>query len=220
MNTREINHMPQLLPRNINELIHEEVLISSRWRVVTNNQPIEKFQFAYNKSDSGMILCSYEDKSGPVHFLDTDNEDPSLQKLNFYAELILNLALQRCVVKTDFDHWPVFRDVKVLRYFWNYYHHSSEGTWHTDKDDTENAWSLIYYLNNGSKNCGTKIIENDKEILIPQVAGDAVLFPSNFNHAGTSADENKHRCNLNILFTAREMKNFTKPIILSGDTNE
>lgn len=216
MNTNEVNTMPSLVPRNINYLIHKEVLDSSRWRVVTNNQPIEKFQFSNNKADSGMILCSYEDKDGPSNFNDTDNTDPSLQNLNFYAKLILDLALQRCVVKTDFDNWPVFANVKVLRYFWNYYHHDSEGTWHTDKDDTDNAWSLIYYLNDAEQ-CGTKIIEDGKEILIPQVAGDAVLFPSNFEHAGTSANKNSHRCNLNILFTASKMKNYTQPVVL-GET--
>lgn len=212
MNTREVNMMPDLLPKNINKLIHDELINSSRWRVVTNNKPIEKFQFAYNKADSGLILCSYEDKEGPNNFTDIDNNDPHLQKLNFYADLILELALQRCVVKTDFEFWPVFGDVKVLRHFWNYYHNDSLGTWHTDKDDTDNAWSLIYYLND-AKDCGTRIIENDEEILVPQIAGSAVLFPSNFNHAGTSANENHHRCNLNILFTAKEIKNFSKPIM-------
>ena len=218
MNTREVNMMPKLLPRHINEMIHEEVLNNSRWRIVTNNQPINKFQFAHKKADSGMILCSYENKDIAEHFPQTDNNDPSLQKLNFYAEMILNLALARCRIKTDFDTLPVFSDIKVLRYFWNYYHQDSEGTWHTDKEDTDNAWSLIYYLNDAEK-CGTKIIENKEEIMIDQIAGDAVLFPSSFEHAGTSANPGRHRCNLNILFTAVEVKNFPNPIIL-GEKNE
>jgi hypothetical protein len=222
MNTREVNMLPKLLPRNINEMIHEEVLNTSRWKIVTNNQPIDKFQFAHNKADSGMILCSYEAKDIVEHFPQTDNNDPSFQKLNFFAEMILDLALQRCRVKTDFDSWPVFSEVKVLRYFWNYYHRDSIGTWHTDKDDDENAYSLIYYIND-AENCGTQIIENngarEEEVMVDQVAGDAVLFPSSFKHAGTSANSGKHRCNLNILFTAREIKNFTQPIKL-GELNE
>ena len=220
MNPLEVNMMPELVPKHINQLMHKELINSSRWSIATNNVSINKFQLSNNKTDSGMILCSYEDKDGPINFKDTDNNDPSLQQLNFYAGLVLDLALQRCVQQADIEAWPILSNVNILRNFWNYYHHDSLGTWHTDRDWWINedgkelqSWSLIYYLND-AEDCGTKIQENGEELLVPQVAGDAVLFPSNFEHAGTSANKNSHRCNLNILFTANVMKSFTKPIVL------
>ena len=44
--------------------------------------------------------------------------------------------------------------------------------------------------------------ETEEDILVPSVAGNAVLFPSSYIHTGTPPSGLNHRCCLNIIFEA------------------
>ena len=167
------------------------------------------FQQAHGGTDAGSIICSYRDPdSASVRvesewiFVDDDYEDPHMKDLNFYAELIGMLVLGRSIVAKEFLRSKAFSQVHTKRYFWNYYHSNSIGLEHTDITEP-NHWSIIYYLND-NPDTGTRIIKPDgTEIISPQVAGDAVLFPSHWVHNGISPKGNTHRCCLNILFKAK-----------------
>ena len=202
------NFYPKVLPKDINNLLHKRLLGHARWNVVTDNLPIDVFQQAHGGTDAGSIICSYRDPdSASVRvesewiFVDDDYEDPHMKDLNFYAELIGMLVLGRSIVAKEFLRSKAFSQVHTKRYFWNYYHSNSIGLEHTDITEP-NHWSIIYYLNDNPET-GTRIIKPDgTEIISPQVAGDAVLFPSNWVHNGIPPKGNTHRCCLNILFKA------------------
>ena len=218
MNHKEVNTLPKLLSADVTEYIHRKLLACPRFLVVTNNVPIRRFQMAYGAADGGLIVSSYEDTDNPNNLTADNNNDPATRDLNVFAEMILELALNRCYV----DQLPSFANIKIKRIFWNYYHLDSKGTFHIDDDD-ENTWSIILYLNTAN-GCGTSIkecidgIEND--MMISQVAGDAVLFPSSFEHAGTSANPGMHRCCVNILFSANPLHIKTVSNILIEEDNK
>ena len=202
------NFYPKVLPKDINNLLHKRLLGHARWNVVTDNLPIDVFQQCHDGTDAGSIICSYRDPdSASVRvesewiFVDDDYEDPHMKDLNFYAELIGMLVLDRSIVAKEYLRSRAFSQVHTKRYFWNYYHSNSIGLEHTDITEP-NHWSIIYYLNDNPET-GTRIIKPDgTEIISPQVAGDAVLFPSNWVHNGIPPKGNTHRCCLNILFKA------------------
>lgn len=216
-----INYYPQVLTPEINTQLHKIVLGHSRWTIVTDNLPIETFQQIYNGCDAGSIICSYRNKNSKSIKIESEYKyednfvDKQMQDLNFYAELIQSIILNRSLIKKDHVIYPYFKNVEVIRYFWNYYHSNSIGIKHTDINES-NHWSIIYYLNDnpgtGTIICPEKNIndlnnsinseESEEEILCPQIAGNAILFPSHWVHAGKSPVGNTHRCCLNILFKA------------------
>lgn len=206
MNTKQINLLPNLLDNNIVEIIHKKLLQCPRWLVATNNVNINLFQKGENATDSGLILCSYENNDRDFKFSPDSNEDPIFRQLNFYGDLILDLCLQKCTDDLGFDRLPVFKNVQVIRYFWNYYHNTSKGTVHVDSDE-DNHWSIILYLNHCPEG-GTVIADRDgNQTTVPHVPGNAVIFPASMKHYGLSPNPTNHRCCLNILFKAHRMKN-------------
>jgi hypothetical protein len=206
MDTTVVNRFSNILPHDITDLIHRKLIACPRWLVATNRANIDFFQKAESATDSGLILCSYENKDKDYQFSPDDNNDPIFRELNFFADLVLELVLKRCYDDLGFDRLAVFKNVKVIRYFWNYYHNDSKGTPHIDSDEN-NHWSIVFYINHCPEG-GTIIInQNETENIIEHVPGEAVLFPSSFKHYGLSPNENHHRCCLNILFTADRVKN-------------
>jgi len=203
-----VNFFKNVLPRDINNILHKRLMGHSRWTVVTNHLPIDVFQMAHGGTDAGSIICSYRDKSSSSIriesewiFIDDDFVDPHMDDLNFYADLIPTLVLEKSIKTTGFMQKEAFTNVHLKRYFWNYYHSNSIGLEHTDIKE-ENHWSIIYYLND-NPGTGTRILTPDgEEIISPHVAGDAVLFPANWVHNGISPEGNTHRTCLNILFKA------------------
>jgi len=203
-----VNFFKNVLPRDINNILHKRLMGHSRWTVVTNHLPIDVFQMAHGGTDAGSIICSYRDKSSSSIriesewiFIDDDFVDPHMDDLNFYADLIQTLVLEKSIKTTGFMQKEAFTNVHLKRYFWNYYHSNSIGLEHTDIKE-ENHWSIIYYLND-NPGTGTRILTPDgEEIISPHVAGDAVLFPANWVHNGISPEGNTHRTCLNILFKA------------------
>ena len=203
-----VNFFKNLLPRDINNILHKRLMGHSRWTVVTNHLPIDVFQAAHGGTDAGSIICSYRDKSSSSVrieaewiFIDDDFVDPHMDDLNFYADLIQTLVLEKSIKTTGFMEKKAFKNIHLKRYFWNYYHSNSIGLEHTDIKE-ENHWSIIYYLND-NPGTGTRILTPDgEEIISPHVAGDAVLFPANWVHNGISPKGNTHRTCLNILFKA------------------
>ena len=166
------------------------------------------FQQVHGGTDAGSIICSYRDKNSDSIrvesewiYIDDDFDDPLMRDLNFYAELIGMLVLDRSIVVKDYLRSQAFSQAHTKRYFWNYYHSNSIGLEHTDIMEP-NHWSIIYYLND-NPDTGTRIVKPDgTEIIAPNNAGDAVLFPSNWIHNGIPPKGNTHRCCLNILFKA------------------
>jgi len=203
-----VNFFKNLLPRDINNILHKRLMGHSRWTVVTNHLPIDVFQVAHGGTDAGSIICSYRDKnSSSVRiesewiFIDDNFVDPHMDDLNFYANLIYTLVLEKSIKTTGFMEKKAFTNFHLKRNFWNYYHSNSVGLEHTDIQE-ENHWSIIYYLND-NPGTGTRILTpNGEEIISPHVAGDAVLFPANWVHNGISPEGNTHRTCLNILFKA------------------
>ena len=209
-----INYIHEVLPRDINDIVQRKLLASPRWTVVTANLPIDVYQKVENASDTGHIICSYRSGSSSVRIeseeISTktdkiDEIDPCYQELNVYARLIQELCLNACLAKGNHSRIEAFSHVEVLRYFWNYYSSASTGVRHTDIKE-KNHWSIIYYLND-CPGTGTRIWQNEygegESVLVPHVAGTAVLFPAWWMHTGMGATENRHRCALNILFKAR-----------------
>ena len=204
-----VNIYNKILPKDINNILHKRLLGHARWNVVTDNLPIDVFQQVHGGTDAGSIICSYRDKNSDSIrvesewiFIDDDFEDPLMKDLNFYAELIGMLVLDRSIVAREYLRSQAFSEVHTKRYFWNYYHSNSIGLEHTDITEPDH-WSIIYYLND-NPDTGTRIIKPDgTEIISPQVAGDAVLFPSHWVHNGISPKGNTHRWCLNILFKAK-----------------
>jgi len=204
-----VNIYNKILPKDINSILHKRLLGHARWNIVTDNLPINVFQQVHGGTDAGSIICSYRDKNSDSIrvesewiYIDDDFDDPLMRDLNFYAELIGMLVLDRSIVAREYIRSQAFREVHTKRYFWNYYHSNSIGLEHTDITEPDH-WSIIYYLND-NPDTGTRIIKPDgTEIISPQVAGDAVLFPSHWVHNGISPKGNTHRCCLNILFKAK-----------------
>lgn len=206
LNTNEVNVFSHILNDEITSIIHHRLLQSPRWLVSTNRNPISLFQRAEDATDNGFIMCTYEDKSRDYTFSTDSNEDPNYQELNFFASLVLDLCLSRCTTKTIFEDVPVFSNVVVTRFFWNYYHNDSKGTYHIDIDES-NHWSIIFYIND-CPDSGTIIIDDaGQEHDIPHTPGNAVIFPAHFKHVGKSPKHKNHRCCLNILFKADRIKN-------------
>jgi hypothetical protein len=206
MNANDISVFQNILNEEIVDILHKKLIDSPRWLVATNRVSIDFFQKGHDATDSGLILCSYENQERDYKFSPDSNDDPIFRELNFFADLILDLVLNRCRDNLGFDNLPVFKNVKVIRYFWNYYHNNSKGTVHIDSDE-ENHWSIVFYINQCPEG-GTVICNNDdQEITIPHVSGDAVIFPSSRKHYGLSPEKNHHRVCLNILFKADRIKN-------------
>jgi len=205
-----------ILPLDINQKLHSRLMSHPRWCVVTDNLPIEVFQMTHGGCDAGMIICSYRNiESNSIRVesefvrYDDDFKDPTMDDLNFYADMIHGLVLDRCITTRGHCSTQAFDSISVVRYFWNYYHDSSIGVEHTDIKEL-NHWSIIYYLNdNPGKGTivykpkdSTKPYQDCEEILVPHVAGTACIFPSHWRHSGTTANKHTHRSCLNILFKA------------------
>lgn len=209
MNENTVNYLSKILDENIVKILHDKLIKCSRWSIATDNVDINLFQRGNQATDSGMIICSYETQERNFRFSLDNNDDLAFRELNFYADLILELCLQKCYDITGIGTAPIFKNVEVIRYFWNYYHHNSKGTMHIDSNESSH-WSIVLYLNH-CPNSGTVIIDAaGNEIVVPHVPGNAVIFPSMFKHKGLSPEENNHRCCLNILFKADRIKNMVR----------
>ena len=184
-----ITKFESLLPANINDILYNHLIHHYGWNIITDKH-FSKFS---KGTDSGMILSSMK---GGV------STGKDFEKLNLYAEIILDLVIKGSVVTKDFVVRNRFTNPVMKRCFWNYYHSNSCAEEHCDTTE-KNHWSIVYYLND-VEGAGTRIIdgETEEDILVPSVAGNAVLFPSSYIHTGTPPSELNHRCCLNIIFEA------------------
>lgn len=206
MSFDKITVFTDVLHQNVIEIVHRKLIECPRWSIAVDRMPIDLFQRAQQATDSGLILCSYKNEGSDSKFYSHDNIDPAFRDLNFYADLIFELCLQRCFDEVQSSKLPIFANIRAARYFWNYYHCDSKGTLHMDHNEHD-YWSIIFYLNSCAE--GSTIIIDDLGVqhTIQHMPGNAVIFPSTFQHRGTSPNKNHHRCCLNILFTADKMHN-------------
>lgn len=184
-----ITKFESLLPANINDTIYDYLIHHYGWNIITDKH-FSKFS---GGTDSGMILSSMK---GGV------STGKDFEKLNLYAEIILDLVIKGSVVTKDFMVRNRFTNPVMKRCFWNYYHSNSCAEEHCDTTE-KNHWSIVYYLND-VEGAGTRIVDGEtgEDILVPSVAGNAVLFPSSYIHTGTPPSGLNHRCCLNIIFEA------------------
>lgn len=176
-----------ILPNNISNIIKEKLINTSGWQIVHDGLPLEVFSTVHQASDGGMLLFSHK-----------KDEENTFHELNFYADMILRLVLEKCVVTQEHAIVPEFSNIELHRHLWNYYNGNSKGVEHTDKD-LDDFYSIVYYVN--TTEGGTFIIDDEgNKFFSPSVAGNCVIFPSKLLHWGTGAPINGHRFALNILF--------------------
>lgn len=207
-----IKQYNSLLNKDLNNIIYEDLLNHSGWNIIVD----KNFSRFYDATDSGMILASMSNGISSGEKFD---------KLNFYAEIILKLILKNTTVKLEHTEVDFFSNPKMIRCYWNYYHTNSIGVDHPDTVE-EDHWSIVYYLNDVEE-AGTRIIENDNVLIVPSIATNAVLFPSNYIHCGLPPKNFNHRCCLNIIFKAQTFhpnpgKNFSQDknrIVFNGNVS-
>ena len=129
------NFYPKVLPRDINDYLHKLLVSTARWNIVTDNLPIDVFQQCHGGTDAGSIICSYRDvESASIRvesewiLNDDDYNDPLMKDLNFYAEMIGMLILNRSIVKKDYLLTKAFSGVHTKRYF--LFYHKVETFYH------------------------------------------------------------------------------------------
>jgi hypothetical protein len=199
-----IKQYTSIIQQDLNDILYESLLRHSGWNLIVDSK-FSKFNAA---TDSGMILASMANgKSNGDQYND----------LNFYAEIILQLIVNKTKVSLEHTEVNLFNDVKMLRCYWNYYHSNSIGIDHPDTME-ENHWSIVYYLND-VKDAGTKIIdENNDTIIVPSISTNAVLFPSSYIHCGLPPKNYEHRCCLNIIFKAHSFYSNQGPGFMQDPT--
>lgn len=218
-NMRDVICFEKILSDEINAEVLQDVKNSVGWKIaydfcdqtkhsnLINDPTLKSLDITAENysSDSGHILSTYQiDKTKIVC--------PTADKLNVYAEIILNVCLARAN-----KYGLFFKDASLIRVFWNYYSSSSYGSLHKDVGnwdvaemanlikDKKNSWySLVYYLNT-CENSGTKVLDDNdytKYTLYPSIQGNGILFPSDKMHGGTGAPHMKQRYCLNVMFEA------------------
>ena len=97
-----VNIYNKILPRDINNILHKRLLGHARWNVVTDNLPIDVFQQVHGGTDAGSIIVLIEIRTSDSIrvesewiYIDDDFDDPLMRDLNFYAEIIGMLVLDR-----------------------------------------------------------------------------------------------------------------------------
>jgi hypothetical protein len=163
----------------INQYIVKGLSACEGWRISTDHLSYDSdksFEKSEN-SDSGHVLLSYA----------VDQPDNTNWKLNAYADLILARVLEESKYQ--------YKDISVMRYFWNYYSRSSSGLWHKDMfDPTGNFNSIVYYINDsdGGTTVGDQFVQHKQS--------RAIIFDSRELHKGAGPVDSKQRFALNILF--------------------
>jgi len=107
-----ITKFESLLPANINDTLYDYLIHHYGWNIITDKD-FSKFS---GGTDSGMILSSMKDGV---------STGKDFEKLNFYAEIILDLVIKESVVTKDFMVRRRFSNPVMKRCFWNYYHSNS-----------------------------------------------------------------------------------------------
>lgn len=141
-------------------------------------------------SDTGLLLHSFN--NAPQDIDDSGN----YEGLNILA----NYVFDSVMAKSRYE----YHGIELVRILWNYYNRSSTGIYHVDKDFTDMKYfSIVYHLNTCD---GGTIIE--KNPMIPSIAGNAIIFPSNLPHRGVGPKKDPARFVLNFIlhYTKRTKK--------------
>ncbi len=144
-----------------------------------------------NHSDTGLLLHSFND--APCD----DDDSHQFEGLNTLAQFIFESVMSKSKY--------VYHDIELVRILWNYYNRASTGIYHVDKDfkDGKKYFSVVYQLTTCD---GGTIIENNP--MIPSVAGNAIIFPSNLPHRGVGPTKEPYRFVLNFIlnYSKRTLK--------------
>lgn len=178
MNILEIKEpliLDNVLTKRDNLTILDWLFSEKHWRLATNYLgPGKRLSKALinNVQHAGFTHTSAS--IGHENFLD----DP----LNLYTLVIANQISERC----GFDY------KKIYRTNWNYYCKNQKATPHID-DPKENLISIIYNLH--TTDGGTIILDKEYK----DVASQAKIFKSNWEHSSSSVTKDKGRVSVNIL---------------------
>lgn len=176
-----IEHIKNLHTKEFNIQCISELRQCGRWKL-SDDENYEKINVSESKSDSGMILTSYDEN---LKFPTAESDVIQLSNLNAAARFILSAYLERSQYK--------FRNIVPVSILWNYYNKSSDGVEHKDID-FDNFYSIVYYLNDCD---GGTYVGND---FYESKAGEAVLFKSNILHRGVGPTKSKSRYMVNLIF--------------------
>lgn len=178
-----IERIEKILPTSANNKIIE-TLINSNWMLAYDNPKNIKERINHylseGKEDLGFYKLTY------CTFKNIEEKDIISQILNAYADMVFYIINDKLNNKLK----------KPLRFGWNYYNQSSNGTWHTDQN-LDKYISFVYSLN--TCDGGTEIKINNESKFYKSIGGDALMFPSNVLHRGTKPKRNRSRFNLNIV---------------------
>ena len=178
-----VEKIDNILPDLANKKIIA-TLVNLNWLIGFDNpkniRERTSFYLSEGKKDLGFYKLTY------CNFKNIEEKDSVSQILNAYADMIFYIINEKLNNKLK----------QPLRYGWNYYNQSSEGTWHTDQG-LDKYLSIVYSLNNSDG--GTEVKINNQSKFYKSIQGNAVLFPSNFLHRGTGPKKYRSRFNLNIV---------------------
>lgn len=161
------------------------------WRICPDDWDV-KIQSDMQNSEYAKNLGKHSDTGLLLHtFNDAPHEDDvsaEYESLNTLAQYIFESVMERSQY--------VYHDIELVRILWNYYNRASTGIYHVDKDfkNGKKYFSVVYHLNTCD---GGTIIE--KNPMIPCVAGNAIIFPSNLPHRGVGPTKDPTRFVLNFL---------------------
>jgi len=166
------------LPKQLNLKIISSLINLQKWKIasdVSTEKERTNRLLTTNMYDGGFYYESY-------NLFKKINED---SELNLYAEIILFSILEKLK----------FKDVTLIRFWWNYYNKSSKGQFHKDYFE-DNMYSFVYSLN--TNNGGTYI--KDENTFFRSNEGEVLLFKSNEKHMGVGPTDICSRFNLNCVF--------------------
>ena len=170
-----INIIDTDIPKNTNKKIIEILYQFDQWRFGSDLYLRDNL----SKPDSGFIHTSFQDDKGEVII---NNEE-----LNIYAGVIVDRI----------NEMSNFKQKKIIRYYWNWYHPHSQTSFHKDRME-DNAVSILYNIH--TNDGGTEfILPSGKKEFFKSVESQALVFPSILDHRGITPKKDLNRFCLNIL---------------------
>jgi len=161
-----------LFDNDFNTVVINELKHKAKWTLSFDDIP-------EGYSDSGFVCYSWVKNANPNSITDLPN-------LNAWAYLIFDKVVSRSS--------EIIGDPELIRYVWNYYNSSSNGSTHIDHNEV-NYFSIVYNFTD-CEGAGTYVGDEFFE----SKAGRAILFPSNVEHRGVGPKkEADQRFVLNIM---------------------
>lgn len=165
MGLKKLNN---LLPQDV----HKDILFllsKEAWRIANDNSTHED-------------ILNFDNHQGfSIETFNVEEEKYLKTSLNWYAELILKLILNKLNTKG-----------RLLRVFFNMYHQNHAGEEHVDSNKPFKSVLYCLHTNDG--------YFEHQGIKYPDIEGQVLIFNSNELHRGVGPTKSKVRFNLNLVF--------------------